>query len=542
MEQLLEQAFASIHRGQFSVAKTYLLEIIKSNDDELIEKKIEAHLALLDIHKHEKKIDEYQKSLITYLNFLIKNKKFEELISQVDDLEKNPSIFTAYFQASIKEKKIAALEELGHFQKRLEEIENYLNLLLEIKQYDLAETYVDQVIKKFPHQTKWQFFLIKILIGKYHLTQAIDKTEAIINTLTVSERSSWCSSLVGLLSDQSDDSRLANDFFETFNCDHFKGKPDFSKLLNTLINRPHFEVILFVTRTFVNSRRFGLAKTFLSYMEKNHKKQIKKHERNYKQLKDMIAGKRTDLEERISLSGEMIKESRMERLKIELSFIKKYESDELYNRCLKKITKLDPFFVDESDIDQDQETTVIKPKTAKSSKQVNPDEIFRNLLSEISYYSTRPPGKENLLNDLERELSKAIEIYQNEILTSNYNDYILMLYSFKLYETALFLVNKVKDKLNTDLENLKAYLEISYMEVILKNEMGKTYDSLEVLNFILTQLPLSRDEKICFLYMAGESYFQLDQGREALKYYRKILKLIDGYRLTKDRMKLLEKV
>lgn len=540
MEQLLEKAFASIHRGQFSVAKTYLHEILKASDESQNENKNTAYLSLLDINKQEKKTNEYQVSLNNYLMFLVSNKKFEETLAFIQELENSPSKFTQFFLITIKEKKIRALDGLGHFQKCLEEMEYYLNLLMEIKQYDLAESYAESVIKKFPHQSLWQLYLVKIYLGKYQGKQAIEKFQAISLSLDQEKSIRWCADFVSVLSMQQEDLKIVIDYFETLNCNNLKNKAEYTKLINTLINSPSFELLFALTKSFIDAGRFNLAKSFLGYLEKNHKKQIKKHARAFKKIKDMLTAKRRENFETKALSAETILENKLERLKIDLSFCKKYESEDNYLKLLKKITKLDPFFVDEEELAA--ETPTKAPKLDKKAITVDPDEILRNLLSEISYYSSQNTGKEEVLGNLEKELSKTIEIYQKEILDSNYYDYILMLYSFKLYESALLLVNKVKDRLSTGLEHLKAYLEISYMEIVLQNEMGKTYDSLEILNFILSQLPLSREEKICFLYMAGESYYKLGQGREAVKYYKKILKLTEGYRLTKDRVKLLEKV
>lgn len=542
MEQLLERALASIHRGQFSSAKNFLQEILKATDDSENSQKEEAYKALLDIHKHEKKISEYQVCLTEYLSYLNSQKKFEESLSIISELEKNESKFIEFFSANIQLKKIAALEGLGHFQKSLEEIEHYLKSLLEIKNYDLAQTYVEAVIKKFPYQIQWQLYQVKISIGQYQTQKAIEKLNSIILGLDVEKQITWCADYINLLSENQDDSKISSDYFEVLNCRNFQSKQDYSKLINTIINSGSFELFFQVCKTLANTGRFNLAKSFLTYLEKNHKKQLKKQDKGYIRIQEVISKKRKENFDCKNLSSETIQENKIERLKIDLQFSKKYDSEDSYIKLLKKVTKLDPFFVDEGDDEAVGAEVVTKTtKVSKKEKPANADEIFRNLLSEISYYSSKNSGKENILDDLEKKLIKTIEVYQNEILDSNYYDYILMLYSFKLYDSALLLVNNVKEKLSTGLEHLKAYLEISYIEIVLKNEMGKTYDSLEILNFILTQLPLSRDEKICFLYMTGESYFKLGQGREALKYYRKILKLTDGYRLTKDRVKLLEK-
>lgn len=542
MQQLLEKAFASIHRGQYSAAKNYLQEIVKSPDDELLEKKTEAYLALIDISKHEKKITDYQAGLDAYLSFLLKNKKSEDVLKYISEIEENPSKYTMFFQTRIKERKIEALDDLGHFQKSLEEMESYLELLINLKHYDQAEIFAEKTIKKFPHQIHWQLYLVKIYIGKFQYKQAIARLESVLLSLDSEELTTWGGQFAEMISHQQDDSKKTADYLETLNCAKFKNKSDYSKLINSFINQPSFELMVIVARKLINSGHFEMAKSFLTFLEKNYKKQIKKNDRLLKKIKAMTASRRTDEIEAKSLSAEEIQEIKLERLKIDLDFIKKYESEDNYKKILKKINKLDPFFVDGDEELVSNEISSQVSKTTKKEKLADPDEILRNLLSEISYYSNKPSGKENVLDNLEKELSKTIELYQNEILSSNYNDYILMLYSFKLYDSALLLVNKVKERLDTGLENLKPYLDISYLEIILKNEMGRTYDSLEILNFILSQLPLSRDEKICFLYMAGESYYKLGQGREALKYYRKILKLTDGYRLTKERMKLLEKV
>jgi hypothetical protein len=116
-----------------------------------------------------------------------------------------------------------------------------------------------------------------------------------------------------------------------------------------------------------------------------------------------------------------------------------------------------------------------------------------------------------------------------------------MLHTFQFHDLALEMIQKFKNLNKKIDQDIKLFLEIMYLEISINSELKKFYDNLNLLSAINTKLPLSKDEKICFLYLEAETLLNLKREQEALYIFKKINQLEPGYRLSKVRIRQIEK-
>lgn len=169
-------------------------------------------------------------------------------------------------------------------------------------------------------------------------------------------------------------------------------------------------------------------------------------------------------------------------------------------------------------------------------REVGEDEAesnIQNLLREIGKHTTHLGGEE----ELQSGYQNMERYYEQSYVEEHYEDMVIGLKLLNLPKVALGLLNRVT------LEN-KEYLErinINYLKAELLFSLGEFHRTRDLIDDTLGENPLTEDEKISFIYLRAECYYALSDFTNALIDYKFVLKGRKNYRLSKERVKELEK-
>ena len=188
-------------------------------------------------------------------------------------------------------------------------------------------------------------------------------------------------------------------------------------------------------------------------------------------------------------------------------------------RELEKLKKINPEHPYVSNIEADIESR-------------SPEEIFKNLLAEVSSYSKK--DKEKIEIDAYRSMANY---YDKEYVQNNYEDMIIGLNLLNLPAVALQLSEMVDSEVLTEEDKINLeYLKLETLMIL--EEYFKVRDMVEDM---LGKYPVKGDELYSLLYLRAEAYLNLGQYENAYNSFSEIRSLKSSYRLVNQRLKELEK-
>ncbi len=202
-----------------------------------------------------------------------------------------------------------------------------------------------------------------------------------------------------------------------------------------------------------------------------------------------------------------------------IDFLKTMGRNEEVERELEKLKKINP-----------EHPYVSNNKGNVESR--NPEEIFKNLLAEVSTYSKN--NKEKIEIDAYRSMANY---YDKEYVQNNYEDMIIGLNLLNLPAVALQLSEMVDSEALNEEDNINLeYLKLETLMIL--EEYFKVRDIVEDM---LGKYPVKGDELYSLLYLRAEAYLNLGQYENAYNSFNEIKALKSSYRLVNQRLKELEK-
>ena len=202
-----------------------------------------------------------------------------------------------------------------------------------------------------------------------------------------------------------------------------------------------------------------------------------------------------------------------------IDFLKTMRRTEEVQRELEKLKKINPEHPYVSNIEADIESR-------------SPEEIFKNLLAEVSSYSKK--DKEKIEIDAYRSMANY---YDKEYVQNNYEDMIIGLNLLNLPAVALQLSEMVDSEVLTEEDKINLeYLKLETLMIL--EEYFKVRDMVEDM---LGKYPVKGDELYSLLYLRAEAYLNLGQYENAYNSFSEIRSLKSSYRLVNQRLKELEK-
>ncbi|MCF8058204.1 MAG: hypothetical protein K9K67_02840 [Bacteriovoracaceae bacterium] len=158
---------------------------------------------------------------------------------------------------------------------------------------------------------------------------------------------------------------------------------------------------------------------------------------------------------------------------------------------------------------------------------------IEDLLIEIDRYVPEKILEENY----EDSFISVVKHYEVAFIDENYEDIIIGFNLINLPRVALEIIKRVSEKnLNErDLVNLK-YLEI---ETLLSD--SQNYIARDKVEDALSKIPLLPEERLAMTYLRAEAYYSLNNWPYALKLFQDIFRKNPGYRLTNERIKVIER-
>ncbi|MFZ4713048.1 MAG: hypothetical protein ACOYL6_05035 [Bacteriovoracaceae bacterium] len=537
MNPSVDEVISSLNDGKILQAKDQLHTILFQE----IEKEIlcEAVPLYLGLFFNEKKIKEAHEILKQFFLHLKKNQSAETLL-EVASILKNEHYSFKNHQTLFLEFEAWAYMLLGKVEKGLKA---YMSLVRHYdlkKQVDLQEKLLKDLLKQFPREPRLVFYQAKNYI---HQGKRNELKAALVATFSLETKTERHAKLTGLAQTvflEWDEAKYFTEFLDVLLCQKPKVSKEFIRLVNTTINHTDAFYLFHLSLYFNYLGKNEIANEIHQFAVKHFRKDYKSLTRNFPALVAKIEEKRkvNDLLHPIGPYQDDLMEEKLEILKLKLKFSSKYQNEKDMDRLLTIIQSYDPFFVLEESLSH----SLVSDKNKKTkNNHFDNEAIFEELIAQISYYSSFKKNDEEKIKELKFELSKIIDFSIEELAQNRLTDYIIMLHSFKFHDLALDMICRFKEK-NREIEkDIKLFLEISYLEISVNNELKKHYDNLNLLSAINTSLPLSKDEKICFLYLEAETLMQLKREKEALDIYKRIDHLEPGYRLSRIRIRQVEK-
>lgn len=509
MDDSLEKAKSAIGLGQFKNANLILNELEKNNSSgEFLLKILQEYIHLASLEKNSQI---FHQKLIKYFQELDKLEKYKEKEREINELEKN---FLAQKNKGLflfeKSKNYEKLGKMALAHKHYIELIEYY---FEIKSYQKLKIILDELIKKYPREVYYKSAYIKI---DYLLSSKIDMSH-LIKFIEENKIKDINQLFLELYSLEVIKEELI-DIISLMTAKLPKIKKDKKRLINAFIIHTKTNLVFWVYR-FCKIHKFSnTEKRLKEILNKSQKKKFK----NFIEL-DQLKTIQFEFDQNDE-NKNVIKD-----LESKIEFYLKYKENTNLENAQNSIYKIDPFYTNEIFVEKDNEIESSEGKTS--------EEVIRNLLTEISYYSGKSNTKE--LEDLERKLKYIIKKMYEDDWDIKLSDILAMIYSFGFFDLIIEITKKWKE-LNSE-EDINKYLEISYFEAISQYELKKYYENIKNLNWICTKLPLNVDEVVCFTYLLAENLNALGAKSEALEFYQKVQKLQKNYRLTSSRINEIEK-
>lgn len=169
----------------------------------------------------------------------------------------------------------------------------------------------------------------------------------------------------------------------------------------------------------------------------------------------------------------------------------------------------------------------------KAKGFTNNEKKIEDLLNEIDRYVPEREAED----DYESSFISVVKHYDTEFVGENYEDIIIGFNLINLPKVALEVVKKVivEDLSERDLVNLK-YLEI---ETLLKDE--QFFSARDSVEDVLSHIPLIPEERLSMTYLRAEAYYCMNKWDYALKLFTDIFHKNPSYRLTSERIKVIER-
>lgn len=184
-------------------------------------------------------------------------------------------------------------------------------------------------------------------------------------------------------------------------------------------------------------------------------------------------------------------------------------------------------------IDPSHELVKSLIRVDEKSQGLGSEDKYQSLIKEIEHYSSSFVTEEESTN----QFVGLVKHYDDDFLQENYEDMIIGFNLLNLPSVALEIIKKVdSEKLSErELVNLH-YLKIETL--ILNKEF---YEARDLSEDVLTEVPLVKEERLSFQYLRAECYWQLQKYGVAKKLFADIQSRNPGYRLTSQRLSLIEK-
>ena len=156
-------------------------------------------------------------------------------------------------------------------------------------------------------------------------------------------------------------------------------------------------------------------------------------------------------------------------------------------------------------------------------------DIKERILKEIRVYTKKEIEKNKDVMELPQEITDRFTDTTNK----TYRDIVCHLYYIGQFDQAIDFLKKIEGE-------SESIIEVNYLIIILYMEARNYACALEVLDESITSLPLEKDEALCFYYLKGECYYQMQEEKNALDIFKNIKYYNKNYRLTNQRLKFLE--
>jgi hypothetical protein len=535
MNPAIEDAIQLISENEILKAKELLKNFLLKEIE--IENLFDAASLFLGLLFNEKKEKEAHQFLLQYFSELKKENKSYQLVELTTRLKNIHSSFKYNQNLFLQFESWASLQE-GKVQSAEKAYLKYAKNLAEKKQGDLLEELLKEIGHHFPRNEELLYLGVKNKIIQGNISDALKSIEKMFLSSSKTNKYELLKNLGVFVFFELDDSKLVLELIDVLLCKKIKKNKEWQRCINTTINHQNAFYFFHLCLYLNISGKKDIAKDIHDFALKCYKKEYKSILKTFPVLKDKIEERKPVdalLESHQMLSEDLI-EFKVEQLKIKLKFYQKYSNHDKAQTIVELIQQYDPFFVtnpDEEDLNQ------VKPKLVTS--RYDNENIFEELIAQISYFSESRRNDDERLESLKKELNTLIEDSFDELSQNRLTDYIVMLHTFKFHDLALGMIQRFKERTPEMNKDIKLFLEITYLEISINNELKKFYDNLNLLSAINTKLPLSKDEKICFLYLEAETLFNLKRESEALYIFKKINQLEPGYRLSQVRIRQIEK-
>ncbi len=171
------------------------------------------------------------------------------------------------------------------------------------------------------------------------------------------------------------------------------------------------------------------------------------------------------------------------------------------------------------------------------SHEENPElgsvERYQALLKDIEKYS----GDKSNDDSSEAQFQSLVKHYDYNFLQENYEDMVVGFNLINLPVVALEIIERVDKRRLSDRE--KVNLDYLKVETLIAAE--RFFEARDLVEDVLAQVPLVKEERLAFQYLRAESYWKLQKYDIAHKLFNDIAKRYPNYRLTNQRLLAIEK-
>jgi hypothetical protein len=236
---------------------------------------------------------------------------------------------------------------------------------------------------------------------------------------------------------------------------------------------------------------------------------------------------RTDYFEKFDMADDLFSENKNSqgedvRLENEIMLLLRMKRFGKAREKLSKLKVIDPSNTLVLDLED------LRPSEKKMEKIDSPEEIVENLKRELKEYLG--PNSFEVEDPINEEcLVKYFSLSDEDDLKETIVDLIISFLSMRLYVVTEYLVNKAKK-----LEVLDE-LSFSYYAYELNFKQERYFECLIILNDILNT-PLSKEDRVCFVYLRAEAYYLKGDLEKAKQDYRWVKRNQRYYRLSNQRL------
>ena len=164
--------------------------------------------------------------------------------------------------------------------------------------------------------------------------------------------------------------------------------------------------------------------------------------------------------------------------------------------------------------------------------KVEPKRNISKTLDEISRRGEKNKKKQNEID----ELHVSFENIEKVELYNNYGEIISTLNMLKEFGKVI----KLTDLLLEDIKEGDIFLDVVYLKVEALLQTERYFEARDLSENVILVNQLSQDKKYTFDYLLAESYFLLKEYEKARHIFLEIYKTNKTYRLTKNRLKVIE--